>query len=36
MMGVQLLHEGWRRGIDKFVAIGTVCAYPRYSPVPFR
>ena len=36
MMGVQLLHEGWRRRIEKFVAIGTVCAYPKYTPVPFR
>jgi GDP-L-fucose synthase len=36
MMGVQLLHESWRRGIPKFVAIGTICAYPKYTPVPFR
>ena len=36
MMGVQLLHEGWRRGIDKFVAVGTVCAYPKHTPIPFR
>jgi GDP-L-fucose synthase len=36
MMGVQLLHEAWRRGIPKFVAIGTICAYPKYTPVPFR
>lgn len=36
MMGVQLLHEGYRQGIEKFVAIGTICAYPKYTPVPFR
>ncbi len=36
MMGVQLLHEAWKRGIQKFVAIGTVCAYPKFTPVPFR
>src|SRR5215831_11984571 len=36
MMGVQLLHEAWRAGVPKFVAIGTVCAYPKYTPVPFR
>lgn len=36
MMGVQLLHESWRLGVAKFVAIGTVCAYPKFTPVPFR
>ena len=36
MMGVQLLHEGYLRGIEKFVAIGTICAYPKFTPVPFR
>lgn len=36
MMGVQLLHEAWQAGVRKFVAIGTVCAYPKYTPVPFR
>jgi GDP-L-fucose synthase len=36
MMGAQLLHESWRAGVDKFVAIGTVCAYPKFTPVPFR
>jgi GDP-L-fucose synthase len=34
-MGVQLMHEAWRRGVDKFVAIGTICAYPKFTPVPF-
>lgn len=36
MMGVQLLHEAWRFGVQKFVAVGTVCAYPKFTPVPFR
>jgi GDP-L-fucose synthase len=36
LMGVQLLHESWRFGVDKFVALGTVCAYPKFTPVPFR
>lgn len=36
MMGTQLLHESWVAGVDKFVAIGTVCAYPKYTPVPFH
>lgn len=36
MMGVQLLHESWKAGVEKFVSIGTVCAYPKYTPVPFK
>ena len=36
MMGVQLLHESWRQGVEKFVAVGTVCSYPKYTPVPFK
>jgi len=36
VMGTQLLHESWRRGIAKFVAVGTVCAYPKHAPTPFR
>ncbi|HPS41881.1 MAG TPA: GDP-L-fucose synthase [Anaerolineaceae bacterium] len=35
MMGVQLIHEAWQRGISKFVALGTICAYPKFTPVPF-
>jgi len=35
-MGVQLMHEAWRRGIGKFVAIGTICVYPKFTPLPFR
>jgi GDP-L-fucose synthase len=36
MMGVPLMHEAWRRGLDKFVAIGTICAYPKFTPLPFK
>jgi len=36
MMGIQLIHEGYRRGIEKFVALGTICAYPKFTPVPFK
>ncbi|MEA4811379.1 MAG: GDP-L-fucose synthase [Anaerolineaceae bacterium] len=36
MMGVQLIHQAWQRGIEKFVAIGTICAYPKYTPIPFK
>ena len=36
MMGVQLMHEAWKRGVGKFVALGTVCAYPKFTPVPFK
>jgi GDP-L-fucose synthase len=36
MMGVQLLHEGCLRKIRKFVALGTICAYPKFTPVPFK
>ena len=36
VMGTQLLDQAWRFGVPKFVAIGTVCAYPKFAPVPFR
>jgi GDP-L-fucose synthase len=36
MMGVQLMHQAWKRGVEKFVALGTVCAYPKFTPVPFK
>ncbi len=36
MMGIPLLHEGCLRKIGKFVALGTICAYPKFTPVPFR
>lgn len=36
MMGVQLIEEGRLYGLKKFVATGTICAYPKFTPVPFR
>ena len=36
MMGVQLMHAAWQRAVDKFVAIGTICAYPKFTPLPFK
>lgn len=36
MMGTLLLHEAWSAEIEKFVAIGTVCSYPKFTPVPFK
>ena len=36
IMGTQLIEFGRRAGIEKFVCIGTVCSYPKFTPVPFR
>jgi GDP-L-fucose synthase len=36
IMGIQLLHEGYLRKIEKFTALGTICAYPKFTPVPFN
>ena len=36
MMGVPLMHRAWQAGVKKFVALGTVCAYPKFTPVPFK
>ena len=36
MMGVQMMEIGRQAGIEKFVAIGTICAYPKFTPVPFK
>ena len=36
MMGTQLIEVGRQLGIKKFVAIGTICAYPKYAPIPFK
>ncbi|MFH0797362.1 MAG: GDP-L-fucose synthase [Candidatus Omnitrophota bacterium] len=36
IMGVQLMEMGRQRKIEKFVAIGTICAYPKHTPVPFK
>ena len=36
IIGIQLMEAARQEGIEKFVAIGTVCAYPKHTPVPFR
>lgn len=36
MMGAQLMEEGRKSGVEKFVAVGTICAYPKFAPVPFK
>jgi GDP-L-fucose synthase len=36
MMGVQMMEVGRQAGIEKFVALGTVCSYPKFTPVPFK
>ncbi len=36
MMGVPLVHEAWAQGVEKFVIIGTICAYPKFTPLPFK
>jgi len=36
MMGTQLMEYGRQYGVEKFVAIGTICAYPKFTPVPFK
>jgi len=36
LMGVQVMERARLHGVEKFVAIGTICAYPKFTPVPFR
>ncbi len=36
MMGTQLIEQSRLHGVKKFVALGTVCAYPKFTPTPFR
>jgi len=36
MMGTQLIHAAYQQGIEKFVCVGTICAYPKFTPVPFK
>jgi GDP-L-fucose synthase len=36
IMSAQLLHEAYVRKIEKFAALGTICAYPKFTPVPFK
>lgn len=35
MMGTQIMEEARRNGVEKFTGIGTICAYPKFCPVPF-
>ena len=36
MMGAQLIHAAYQEGVQKFVCVGTICAYPKFTPVPFK
>src|SRR6266481_1478962 len=36
MMGIQTIEQARRSGIEKYVCVGTVCSYPKFTPVPFR
>lgn len=36
IMGIQLIEAARRVGVKKFVAVGTICAYPKFTPVPFK
>ncbi|MBI2855202.1 MAG: GDP-L-fucose synthase [Chloroflexi bacterium] len=36
MMGAQMMEQGRLYGVEKFVAIGTVCSYPKFIPIPFK
>ena len=36
MMGVPLMHQAWKQGVEKFVAVGSVCSYPKFTPLPFK
>jgi GDP-L-fucose synthase len=31
-----MIHEAWKYGVKKFLALGTICAYPKFTPVPFK
>ncbi|AUC61324.1 GDP-L-fucose synthase FcI [Cyanobacterium sp. HL-69] len=36
MMGTQLIHASYQAGVEKFTCVGTICAYPKFTPVPFK
>ena len=36
IMGIQLMEAARQEGVEKFVAIGTICAYPKFTPLPFK
>ena len=35
LLGVHTMHEAWKAGVKKFVSLGTICAYPKFTPIPF-
>ena len=36
IMGTQLIHAAYQTGVQKFVCVGTICAYPKFTPLPFK
>jgi GDP-L-fucose synthase len=36
LMGIQLIHSAYEAGVKKFVCLGTICAYPKFTPIPFK
>ena len=36
MMGTQMIHAAYQAGVKKFTCVGTICAYPKFTPVPFK
>jgi len=36
IMGIQLIHEAYLKDIEKFIILGTICCYPKFTPVPFK
>jgi GDP-L-fucose synthase len=36
LMGIQLIHQAWQAKVEKMVVLGTICAYPKFTPAPFR
>jgi GDP-L-fucose synthase len=36
IMGILLMEEARKRGVEKFITVGTVCSYPKFTPIPFR
>lgn len=36
LMGTNIFHASWKAGVQKFVGLGTICCYPKYTPVPFK
>lgn len=36
VMGVHIIHEAYKAGVEKVVALGTICAYPKFTPIPFK